>query len=440
MNPIVQKDHPALRAPTETVAAAEFGTLSLTKLVRRMSAALAACDDGVALAAPQIAANRRVFIVSRKIFAAEPPAADLVFINPVIKRRSRQSKLLEEGCLSVRWWYGKVKRAEKVTIEAQDESGRRFTRHASGLLAQIFQHEVDHLNGVLFIDKAEALEEILPPAPPAALPPFTFFGTDLFAVTVLDELKNAAWLPQAVVTTPDQPRGRHLILTPSPVKIWAEKNQIPSSSTLPPSPFSLFIVASYGQILSPEILALPQFGTLNIHPSLLPKYRGPSPLQTAILNGDQETGVSIMLVDEKMDHGPILGARRVELGAWSFLELRDKLAKMGAGLLIEIVPKHLAGEIKPVAQDHAQATYTKKFTKADAEIKLSDPAELNYRKILALNPNPGAWLMDDNNKQIKILSAHLEFQPPSSNRLVIARVIPAGKKEMSWESYVRGKR
>jgi peptide deformylase len=162
MTTIVQQENPVLRHTALPVAPAEFGTTALSHLVEKMSVALSQCDDGVALAAPQIGVAKRIFIVSRKIFEENPPDQDLVFINPRITKTSRRRALVEEGCLSVRWWYGKVKRAEKVTVEAYDLAGQKFTRHGEGLLAQIFQHEIDHLDGVLFIDKAQDLEELPP--------------------------------------------------------------------------------------------------------------------------------------------------------------------------------------------------------------------------------------------------------------------------------------
>jgi methionyl-tRNA formyltransferase len=276
------------------------------------------------------------------------------------------------------------------------------------------------------------------------MPPFIFFGTDEFAVKVLDELAAREWLPTVIITTPDQPAGRKLLLTPPPVKTWAEHRGITVlqpenlrdpelAQHLKSANFALFIVAAYGKIIPPTILELPASGTLNIHPSLLPHYRGPSPLQSAILQGDQETGVSIMKLDEQMDHGPILRQESLPLSAISFEELRDKLAKLGAELLIKTISEYVAGKLTPHEQEHANATYTKKFTKADAEIKLREAPELNYRKILALNPNPGTWFVDETGTRLKVLSAHLE-----NDELKFDRVIPEGKKEMDWESYIRG--
>lgn len=277
---------------------------------------------------------------------------------------------------------------------------------------------------------------------------FAFFGTDEFAVTVLEQLKNKNLLPSLIITTPDKPKGRKLVLTPPPVKIWAEKNNIkflqPDKLNNPDflqeltaKSSQLFIVASYGKIIPKTVLDLPKFGTLNIHPSLLPKYRGPTPIQTAILNSDKdpETGVSVMLVDEEVDHGPILLQHKLqhESGA-NYVVMRDKLAKLGADLLAEVMPKFIAGEIKAQTQDHSLATFTKKIEKPDGEIKLDGKnSELNFRKFLAYTPWPGIYFFDEKNKRIKITDAVLE-----NNIFVIKKVVPEGRPEMRWEDYERG--
>ncbi|MEK7650553.1 MAG: methionyl-tRNA formyltransferase [Patescibacteria group bacterium] len=275
---------------------------------------------------------------------------------------------------------------------------------------------------------------------------FAFFGTDEFAVGVLEQLKNKNFLPSLIITTPDKPKGRKLVLTPPPVKIWAENNKI---KYLQPeklkefklennseNSFEIFVVASYGKIIPKNILDLPTFGTLNLHPSLLPKYRGPTPIQTAILNSDKEpeTGISVMLVDEEVDHGPVLVAASCELGAMSFLKLREKLAKLGADLLAEVMPKWTAGEIEAQAQDHAQATFTKKINKSAGEIILDEKnSEINYRKFLAYTPWPGIYFFDQQNKRVKITAASLE-----NNVFVIKKVVPEGRPEMRWEDWERG--
>jgi peptide deformylase len=170
---IVQKGVPVLRDTARNVLAEEISGPKIQKIIADMIAALDSQDDGVAIAAPQIGVPLRIFVVSRKAELlmkgveniAEKDLKNLkypVYINPEIKKLSRTRVRVDEGCLSVRYLYGKVERAEKATVTAYDENGKKFTKGASGLLAQIFQHEIDHLNGILFIDKADDIVEVLP--------------------------------------------------------------------------------------------------------------------------------------------------------------------------------------------------------------------------------------------------------------------------------------
>ncbi len=185
MKKIVQKNEKVLRQNAKEILIKEITTPKIKRVLKEMSLALKSQDDGVAIAAPQIGYKLRIFVVSGKIFTAdfmqekkilnqEPRPSpllikereeipkDLVFINPKISKLSREKEWVPEGCLSVRWLYGKTFRSKKVTIAAYDENGKKFQRGASGLLAQIFQHETDHLNGILFIDHAKDIKEELP--------------------------------------------------------------------------------------------------------------------------------------------------------------------------------------------------------------------------------------------------------------------------------------
>ena len=174
---ILQKEAAVLRKIAESVALDSISTPKIQTIIKEMKEALSSQDDGVAIAAPQIGYTLRIFVVSRKVKniikkkkdeneISEEEAVDLgddrTFINPVIKKVSKKRDVVEEGCLSVRFLYGKVSRASKATVEAYDEHGKKFSVGGTGLMAQIFQHETDHLNGILFIDKAKFVEEILP--------------------------------------------------------------------------------------------------------------------------------------------------------------------------------------------------------------------------------------------------------------------------------------
>ncbi|MFZ2621249.1 MAG: peptide deformylase [Minisyncoccia bacterium] len=182
---ILQKEAHVLREIAKEVPPIEIKSSKIKKIIEEMKEALNSQEDGVAIAAPQIGYSLRIFVVSKRIdgiikeakkvrlnhetkvekemsLTMEEPATDMVFINPKIKKISKEKQVVEEGCLSVRFLYGKVSRGIKATVEAYDENGKKFTRGGSGLLAQIFQHEIDHLNGILFLDKAKYVEEIIP--------------------------------------------------------------------------------------------------------------------------------------------------------------------------------------------------------------------------------------------------------------------------------------
>lgn len=272
---------------------------------------------------------------------------------------------------------------------------------------------------------------------------FVFFGSDILSVGVLDGLKNQGLLPSLLVTMPDKPAGRGLELKPTKARVWAKKNNI---KTIQPAgfkeipnelkeDFDVFIVASYGKIIPENILNLPRNGVLNVHPSLLPKYRGPSPIQTAILNGDEKTGVSIILLDREMDHGPVVMQKEIPLlGNENYQILRDLSAELGSEILSTIISdlKSYIGNSNP--QDDSQATFTNMLKKEDGLINLNDPVN-SYRKFRALSSWPGVYFFLDTKsgkKRIKITNARLE-----NNELIIEKVIPEGKGEMDYSDWQR---
>ncbi|MCU0660439.1 MAG: methionyl-tRNA formyltransferase [Candidatus Pacebacteria bacterium] len=271
-----------------------------------------------------------------------------------------------------------------------------------------------------------------------------FFGTPDFAVRILAELQKADLMPSLIVTAPDKPQGRKLIVTPPPVKVWALANNIPILQpekldaeflyNIQHTTYDLFIVAAYGKILKKEVLDTPTHGTLNVHPSLLPKYRGASPIESAILSGDTETGVSIMLLDELMDHGPVLAQKKVPLARdTGATALEYELATLGGELLGTTIPSWIDGSIQAKPQEHDKAIVTKKIQKEDGLLAISGNAEENYRKIKAYEGWPRTYFIKDN-KRIVISKARL-----ADGILHIDRVIPEGKKEMAYEDFLRGK-
>ncbi len=283
---------------------------------------------------------------------------------------------------------------------------------------------------------------------------FAFFGSDEFSIIVLEQLMAAGHVPSLCVTQPDKPKGRKLVLTPTPLKDFCISNGIPvitpeildkkeiiaSASALEEGiAYDFFVVASYGKIIKQDILDIPARGCLNVHPSMLPLLRGASPIETAILHDMKDTGVTIMLMDAMMDHGPILVQVPITFESWpdTKAEIHDKLANYGGRLLAETIPKYMNSEIEPAIQDHTHATFTKMIKKEDGRISLEDTDYKTYLKYLALTPWPGLFFfVEKQNRQIrvKIESAHFDTRLG----FVIDSVVPEGKSTMSFESFHNG--
>ncbi|MBI4159868.1 hypothetical protein HY504_01745 [Candidatus Wolfebacteria bacterium] len=338
---------------------------------------------------------------------------------------------------------------------------------------------------------------------------YIFFGNAEFSTTVLEKLISAGFTPGAVICGPDRPVGRKMIITSPPVKLLAQRHEVPiwqpeslktqnpaksgalavSSEALdtgprvginikladqgkmsspPPSEpaeefapsepriptlgphsaagshhvfyqnWDLFIVAAYPKIIPREILDIPRRGTIGVHPSLLPRHRGASPIQTAILEGDKETGTTLFLMDEKVDHGPILAQKTLEnyeLGIMNYEKLSIVLANLSANLLIETLPKFLSGGITPRSQDESKATYAKKFKTEGGYIEPVDlekarteggeAAAIIDRKIRALNPEPGVWTLQ-NGTRTKLLAAKL-----GDGKLKLLKIQKEGKNSIA---------
>jgi len=270
---------------------------------------------------------------------------------------------------------------------------------------------------------------------------FAFWGTPEVASETLEILKQAGYLPSLIVTAPDRPQGRKMIVTPPPVKVWAEQNSIPYIQpekvsqkeiqdvlrTLDPH---FFLVVAYGKILPEEILNLPRLGSLNIHYSLLPKYRGASPVESAILNGDTETGVTIQKMEFKMDSGPIVAQEKVAiLPDEKAPDLRERLIRIGGDLLVKILPDFAAEKIIPNAQNESEATFCYKIKKEDGLVDLAteSPSEL-YNKFRAYFHWPRIFFFKDG-KRIIITDAKLK-----NGELKILKVIPEGGKEQAYKN------
>lgn len=290
-----------------------------------------------------------------------------------------------------------------------------------------------------------------------------FWGTPDFALPSLQALL-AKKIVSAVVTQADKPAGRNKALAISPVKELAQANNIPVLSPLKLNDeFILelkkylpatFVVVAYGKIIPQRILDLSEFKSINVHPSKLPILRGPSPIQSALALGLSSTAVTLMQLDEQMDHGPILVQKEIAIEpSDDYPTLSGKLSDLGAKILADNIENYLQGKIRPIPQDEKLATYCKLLTKEDGQINWDDNAQNIVNKIKAFNPWPGSFCKADK-LDLKIFSAQLSDQQLSpgqwqiyqnkllvgtgSGAIEIIQIQPAGKKILSAEEFIRG--
>ncbi len=243
-----------------------------------------------------------------------------------------------------------------------------------------------------------------------------FFGTDDFAATILSQLlQESSVTIAAVVTKPDRKQGRGRRLQKPPVAamipdgidlLQPEKLNLEFLNTLRAYQADLFVVVAYGKLLPKELLDIPPMKTWNIHPSLLPQYRGPSPIASAILAGDQYTGTTIMELDEEMDHGPIFTQQKIAIESKDTTNtLRQKLATVSGDLLLNTLDQVINQGLKPTEQDHGQATYTHKHGTDDYALDFTQSAKSVLRKIRTFSGE--AWFMLPNGKRCKVFEARI---------------------------------
>ena len=298
-------------------------------------------------------------------------------------------------------------------------------------------------------------------------PKILFMGTPEFAVPSLKILLEQDHCVIGVVTQPDRPKGRGKQPAPPPLKVFAEAHRLPvlqPERVRSPEFLELFmqltsdlvVVVAFGQILPKEMLERPRLGCINVHPSLLPRYRGAAPLNWTIIRGETHTGVTIMQMDEGMDSGDILLQEKTEIGPCeTFGELHDRLAVRGAQLLAEAIGMILTGEFRRIPQDHAAATFAPKLKKEDGVIRWEADAQTIVRLIRGLSPAPGAHTLFDG-KILRIFQA-VEIDTPSptppgttsisENELMVSTangmvslldVQLEGKKRMPAHEFLRG--
>ena len=271
-----------------------------------------------------------------------------------------------------------------------------------------------------------------------APPRIIFLGTAELSCASLEKLA-ASWdfSVVAVVTQPDKPKGRDLRLTSSPVKILAEKLNLPVLQPLKARDEKfigelrelkpdLLVVVAYGQILPQAILDLPPHGCVNVHTSMLPKYRGAAPIQWAIANGEPETGVTIMKMDAGLDTGPILSMRRTPiLPEDDSQTLHDRLAQLGAELLVETIPDYVAGKIRPQPQPAEGSTSAAKIKKEDGQIDWNLPAEKIWNRLRAFTPWPGAFTflqLEPKPQLLKIWKADVAERSGRAGEIIIGLI------------------
>ncbi len=294
-----------------------------------------------------------------------------------------------------------------------------------------------------------------------------FFGTPEWAVPSLRALIEGGWDLRGVVTNPDRPSGRGMKLTPGPVKRLAHDAGIEVRqpervrdegflSWLDKADAEVAVVVAYGKILPPALLAIPRAGFVNVHFSLLPLYRGAAPVQRAVMDGRSETGVSIMVLTEGMDEGPVLASRATPIGAEETAgEIGERMAGEGAELLAETLAPFVDGSLTPEPQDDAAATYAPKLSPEEARLDWSEPARQLHDKVRGLNPAPGAWttLGDQRLKVWRTRPADSSELAPGtlavgdlllagtgSRDLALLEVQPAGKRRMSGIELANGLR
>jgi methionyl-tRNA formyltransferase len=398
-------------------------------------------NAGMGLAAPQVGDPRQIIIVEfpGDPETNEPPIPFTILVNPTIVKKSKKTSTMAEGCLSVPAVEVPIERADEVTVDAFTFDGSPTTISAKGIYARILQHEIDHLKGRLILDYMPPIDTSKPTA--------MVWGSTRFTTSVLNELLNGGAVNIThLVTEEPKPSGRGREVTPTIVRIYGDTVSIPVlephdlnderfMSYLSAHRPDVIIVAAYGRLLPSAILDLPKHGCINVHPSLLPLYRGATPLQSAILDGAEKTGVTIMKMAPQFDTGAMLVQSAFPLeGTETFGELETITGEIGGMLINEIIGQYVSGALKGEPQPSTGITYTKKITPQDRWLNMEDDPIINERKVRAFAPEPNAYVLIDEIRT-KVLQAHIE-----DGTLVFDMVQPAGKRPMSWSDFLRGYR
>jgi len=278
---------------------------------------------------------------------------------------------------------------------------------------------------------------------------FAYFGTPDVASRTLEILYTAGYMPKIIITSPDRKSGRGMEMHESETSKWAREHNIPClkpekidgafievlKKEFEKLEITLSIVVAYGKILPETLIKHPKLGTVNIHYSLLPMYRGASPLEACLLAGDTVTGVSIQQMAYKLDSGAIINESQLGINIEDTKKiLRDKLIKLGGESLCEILPKIESGDIDPKIQNENLATYCSKITKEDGEINIEGDARKNYNKYRAYYGWPGVYFFTKKHgKKIRVKITKAKYE---NNSFIIEQVIPEGKKETDYKNFL----
>ncbi|HAI22167.1 MAG TPA: methionyl-tRNA formyltransferase [Clostridiales bacterium UBA8153] len=448
---ILKHDHPSLRRPARRVRVISRSVLTLLDDMQETMRAA----SGVGLAATQVGVPRRVVVI-------DVGEGLIELINPEIIARSGE-EVAVEGCLSVPGLVGDVTRAARVTVEALDRHGRPVWVEGESLLSRALQHELDHLDGILFLDRAHSIT----PVYDAAGLKVVFLGTPEFAVPSLYALERQHQLA-AVITQPDRVAGRKAQLCPPPVKVAAaglgldvwqptscrDPQLLAALAGLDPD---LLVVVAYGQILPQAMLDIPRLGAINAHASLLPKYRGAAPIQRAIMAGETETGVTTVYMNRRLDAGDIILQEAVKiLPDATGGSLHAQLANLSARLLVRTLALAAKEAAPRVPQDEGAASYAPRLLPQDEVVDWSRTAESIACQVRALNPRPGAYTLH-RGRRLKLWEVRprsgdngascgevvaVEDEGPvvstGSGTLQLIRVQPEGGCSMDGGAYLRG--
>lgn len=429
---IKKEGDPVLRQPTEKVT--DFG-FEFQKFVDDMVATMR--KTGMGLAAPQVGVSKKLFVAELTVekgseFEGFPLT---ILANPEIIESSKSQVSMVEGCLSIPGREIIVKRPKRVTVKGQDRYGNEVIIQADKLQARAMQHEIDHLNCTLMVDHIQTTKTM-------------FIGTGPFGVKALERLiADTQYDIVGVVTGDTRATIRGKKVERNEIYEIAKKAKIPilrtenikdenSIEKIKKWHPQLGVMADFGQIIPESVINIPKYGIINLHPSLLPRHRGPSPIQQTILDGDKSAGITLMLTVKEMDAGPIIAQGVVELsGSETSSILEEYLSDFAATLLLESLPYYLTGEIKPIKQVEENATYTTLFKKDDGFVDTNTPATVVERKIRAFDQWPKVYTLIGG-KRIQLLASHFG----EGGELVLDRVKPEGKKEMSYVDFKNGYR